>query len=200
MKAHDKAWVVTVLMGLGHLRAAHPLRDLTHEGVIIYGSRRTTPPAEYRIWRRLRRLYYASSKAGAVPPRRQVPGPPDAGRPAHPAVLSEKDQSKPNLAVKYLKRLVEKRGLCRGLRDKLAAARPIRSSIRSMPRPSPWRRSGRRGPARRADQYLLICDADFNRVWVPEDPEEEPDPLSRARAPRSAGGSWPTASPKKPSS
>jgi hypothetical protein len=26
-------------------------------------------------------------------------------------------------------------------------------------------------PDRQQDQYLLICDADFNRVWVPEDPE-----------------------------
>jgi hypothetical protein len=50
MRAHDKAWVVTVLMGLGHLRAAYPLRDLTHEGVVIYGSRRTTPGA-YKIER-----------------------------------------------------------------------------------------------------------------------------------------------------
>jgi hypothetical protein len=67
MKERDKAWVVTVLMGLGHLRAAYPLRDLHHEGVVIYGSRRTTPHPEYGIWRRLRRMYYASSKAGAIP-------------------------------------------------------------------------------------------------------------------------------------
>jgi hypothetical protein len=170
MMAHDKAWVVTVLMGLGHLRAAYPLRDLTHEGVVIYGSRRTTPDPEYGIWRRLRRIYYASSKAGAIP----VVGKALVSlllavqriRPYYPKT----DQSRPNLAVKFLKRLVQKRGLCRSLRDKLATA-PYPAihtfyatavAMDTLEPPAP-------GP--RQDQYLLICDADFNRVWVPEAPK-----------------------------
>jgi hypothetical protein len=169
MRAHDKAWVVTVLMGLGHLRAAYPLRDLTHEGCIIYGSRRTTPAAEYRIWRRLRSLYYASSKAGAIP----LVGKALVAlllavqriRPYYPRT----DQSKPNLAVKLLRRLIRKRGLCRSLRDKLAAEpHPVihtfyatAVALDELERQAP-------GPGQ--DQYLLICDADFNRVWVPEDP------------------------------
>lgn len=169
MRGHDKAWVVTVLMGLGHLRAAYPLRDLTHEGVIIYGSRRTTPPSEYRIWRRLRWLYYASSKAGAIPvvgksllsfllAVQRIP-------PYYP----RSDQSRPSQAVKLLKRLVRRRRFCRSLRDKLAAAPyPVvhtfyataiaMDELEAQP------------PAPRQDQYLLICDADFNRVWVPADP------------------------------
>jgi hypothetical protein len=169
MRAHDKAWVVTVLMGLGHLRAAYPLRDLTHEGVIIYGSRRTTPRPEYGIWRRLRRVYYASSKAGAIP----VIGKTLVAlllavqriRPYYP----KSDQSKPTLAVKYLRRVVRKRGLCGSLRDKLATApypavHTFYATAVAM--------DTLEGPAsgRLRDQYLLICDADFNRVWVPEDP------------------------------
>ncbi|HVP90541.1 MAG TPA: hypothetical protein VMS75_04915 [Terriglobales bacterium] len=171
MRAHDKAWVVTVLMGLGHLRAAHPLRDLTHEGVIIYGSRRSTPPGEYRIWRLLRRIYYASSKAGAVP----VIGPLllrlMLAVQHIPPYYPKTDQSKPNLAVKYLKRLVERRGLCRGLKDRVATPPyPVihtfyatAIALEALCRNDP-------GPPR--DQYLLICDADFNRVWVPEDPKK----------------------------
>jgi len=62
-----KAWVASVLMGLGHLRAAFPLKDLAHEEIILYGSRRFTPPAEYRRWKRLRRIYYLFSRAGRVP-------------------------------------------------------------------------------------------------------------------------------------
>ena len=65
--ATPKAWVVSVLMGLGHLRAAYPLRDSACEGIIVYGTRRSTPPREYRIWRRLRKIYYFSSNVGKVP-------------------------------------------------------------------------------------------------------------------------------------
>jgi hypothetical protein len=138
--------------------------------VVIYGSRRTTPDPDYGIWRRLRRIYYASSKAGAIP----VVGKALVGlllavqriQPYYPKT----DQSRPNLAVKFLKRLVQKRGLCRSLRDKLATApypaihtfyaTAVAMDTLEPPVPRP-----------RQDQYLLICDADFNRVWVPEAPK-----------------------------
>ncbi len=170
MKARDKAWVVTVLMGLGHLRAAYPLRDLTHEGVVIYGSRRTTPGPEYRIWRRLRRLYYWSSKAGAVPV---------VGRALVSLLLAVQrikpyyprtDQSKPNLAVKLLERLVRKKGLCRSLLERLAAGPyPVVHTFYATAVALDALAGGGPGPER--DNYLLICDADFNRVWVPRDPK-----------------------------
>jgi hypothetical protein len=171
MRAPDKAWVVTVLMGLGHLRAAYPLRDLTHQGVIIYGSRRFTPPAEYKIWKRLRRLYYVLSKAGAVP---------FIGRAAIgwllavqriPPYYPKTDLSRPNSAVKLLKRMIRKRGLCRGLRERIASAPyPVihtfyatAIALEALEEPA---------PDSPRDHYLLICDADFNRVWVPEEPHK----------------------------
>ena len=55
------------MMGLGHLRAAYPLREIANEGVILYGSRRSTPAREYRIWRLLRKIYYFSSNIGRIP-------------------------------------------------------------------------------------------------------------------------------------
>lgn len=170
MRGHDKAWVVTVLMGLGHLRAAHPLRDLTHEGIVIYGSRRSTPDPEYGIWRRLRRVYYASSKAGAIP----VIGQALVAlllavqriRPYYPRT----DQSRPTFVVRFLKRLVRKRGLCSSLRDKLSAAPyPVIHTFYATAIAMDELEPGSGGP--RQAQYLLICDADFNRVWVPEDPK-----------------------------
>ncbi|MBP7706002.1 MAG: hypothetical protein KA243_02025 [Candidatus Aminicenantes bacterium] len=169
MKAHDKAWVVTVLMGLGHLRAAHPLRDLTHEGVVIYGSRGSTPDPEYGIWRRLRRVYYASSKAGAIPL---------IGKTLVSLLLAvqriapyypKSDQSKPTAAVRFLKRLVVRRGLCRSLREKLAAA-PLPAVHTFYATAVAMDELARRESGPAEDQYLLICDADFNRVWVPEEP------------------------------
>jgi len=170
MKAPDKAWVVTVLMGLGHLRAAYPLRDLTHEGVVVYGSRRTTPAPEYRLWKRLRRLYYASSKAGTVPFIGKILVGLMLTIQRIPPYYPRSDQSRPNFAAKVLRRLIKKRGLCRGLRDKVAGAPyPVihtfyatAIALEALEEPA---------AGARRDHYLLICDSDFNRAWVPADPK-----------------------------
>ena len=78
-------------------------------------------------------VYYASSKAGAIP----IVGKALVAlllavqriKPYYPRT----DQSKPTLAVRFLKRLVLKRGLCRSLRDKLAyrsRIRPVQTLLR----------------------------------------------------------------------
>ncbi|MBN2344886.1 MAG: hypothetical protein JXO51_00745 [Candidatus Aminicenantes bacterium] len=162
--APARAWVVSVLMGLGHLRAAYPLRGIANEGIILYGSRRTTPPREYRIWRRLRKIYYFSSNVGRVPV---------LGRPLLNLLLAlqriqpyypRRDLSRPNLAVRYLDRQISRKGLCRGLLERLGAL--------PLPRLHSFyataMASDRYGAA--GENYLLICDSDFNRVWVPRDP------------------------------
>jgi hypothetical protein len=170
MRAHNKAWVVTVLMGLGHLRAAYPLRDLTHEGVIIYGSRRTTPDPEYGLWRRLRRVYYASSRAGAVPIVGKTLIALLLAVQRIPPYYPNTDQSRPTFAVKFLKRLVKKRGLCRSLHDKLVTA-PYPAVHTFYATAVAMDELGSPAPDPSPDNYLLICDADFNRVWVSENPK-----------------------------
>lgn len=169
MRVRDKAWVVTVLMGLGHLRAAYPLRDLTHEGVVIYGSRRSTPNPEYGMWRRLRRAYYLASKAGAIPVIGRALVALLLAAQRIPSYYPRSDQSKPTFAVRFLRRLVLRKGLCRSLRNKLATApypavHTFYATAVAMDTLAP------QDAASAQDQYLLICDADFNRVWVPADP------------------------------
>ncbi|MBN2400736.1 MAG: hypothetical protein JXI33_10405 [Candidatus Aminicenantes bacterium] len=158
------AWVISVLMGLGHLRAAYPLRDLAHEGIILYGSQRSTPLREYRIWRRLRKIYYFSSNVGKLPL---------LGKPLLNLLLAvqqiqpyypRRDLSGPNTAVRYLDRLISRKGLCSGLLERLDGTPLPRihsfyaTAMAAARRPGP------------AEDYLLICDSDFNRVWVPRDP------------------------------
>jgi len=158
-------------MGLGHMRAAAPLKDLTHEDVVVYGSRQTTPVREYRVWKRLRRIYYASSKAGMIP----VIGKALVAvllavqhiRPYYPKT----DQSRPTFVVKFLNRLILKRSLCASLRDQLAASpcpvvHTFYATAIAMDALEPA------DAELRQNHYLLICDADFNRVWVPEDPKK----------------------------
>jgi hypothetical protein len=165
MERSGKAVVVSVLMGLGHLRAADPLRSLTADDILIYGSRDTTPLREYRLWRGIRRSYYFFSRAGGIPligafllrllvwlqhidpyyPRR--------------------DRSKPTLSVRYLDYLINKRGLCGGLSD---ALRDYRGPVIHTYFATALAFDKKGDPA--YSNYLLICDSDFNRVWVPPDP------------------------------
>ena len=161
----NNAVVISVLMGLGHLRAADPLKHLAAEGVLVYGSRNTTPPAEYRLWRGIRRSYYFFSQAGSIPVMgalflrflvwlQHID-------PYYP----RQDRSRPTASVRYLDYLIRRRGLCSGLIEKIRGyAGPVIHTYFAT--------------ALALDQkgdtallnYLLICDSDFNRVWVPLNP------------------------------
>jgi hypothetical protein len=163
---NEKAWVVSVLMGLGHLRAAFPLKDIAYEEIILYGSRRFTPPAEYRLWKRIRRIYYLFSRAGRVPL---------IGRyllalmlvlEKIPPLYPRKDRSKPNVTVRYLDFLIREKRLCRALLERVKTSElPVIHTFyaTAMALDKMTRET--------QDQYLLICDADINRVWVPRVPE-----------------------------
>ena len=61
------AWVVSANMGLGHLRAAYPLTEMTPQGVIQAGDPTITSEEEYRLWTRMRRAYETFSRARKVP-------------------------------------------------------------------------------------------------------------------------------------
>ena len=162
-----KIRVVSVLMGLGHMRAAFPLRDLSHEDIIIYGSKHNTSRKEYRRWKKIRNLYYSFSRAGRIP----LIGKYVLGimltiqkiAPYYPV----KDRSEPTFSVKYLTHMIKKKGLCEALLEKIKGedTRTVHTFYVT-------------GIALEMkthdnhihDNYLLICDSDFNRVWVPLEP------------------------------
>ena len=159
------ALVVAVMMGMGHLRAAYPLRHRGIEGVFIYGSKSSTPEEEYRIWRKIRNSYYFFSRAGEIPcignfmVRFMVWL--QGIEPYYP----RRDHSRPNIAVHYLDRLIKRCGLCLALTQKIEQARLpavhtyFATAIAADRKPDP-----------NGINYLLICDSDFNRVWVPKKP------------------------------
>ncbi len=163
----SSALVITVHMGLGHLRAAYNLRELSSDGeLLIYGERRTTPRKEYRIWKKMRKLYYFSSRAGKIPfigkyilnimlYLQKI-------KPLYPF----RDHSRPNFATRYLFFLITRKKLCSGLIKKASSCRlPLVHTFYAT--------------AIACDHflkdsitnYLLICDADFNRVWVAKEPQ-----------------------------
>lgn len=159
--------VVSVLMGLGHIRAAYPLRYFSQQEVLIYGSRLVTPRKEHKIWRKIKKMYYLVSRAGSIPIiGKYILAPMLALQRIEP-YYPVKDRSKPNLAVKYLHYLVRKRGLCSALYERAqnhdthmvhtfyATAIALEIDDRFI-----------------HNNFLLICDTDFNRVWVPPRPAE----------------------------
>jgi hypothetical protein len=153
-------------MGLGHLRAAFPLQHIAYEEIILYGSRRFTPPAEYRRWRKLRRIYYLFSRAGRVPFIGRYLLALMLALENIPSLYPRKDRSKPNLFARYLDFLIRKRRLCRALLERVQIPElPVIHTFYATAM------ALERTARETQEQYLLICDADINRVWVPRAPE-----------------------------
>src|SRR5512147_1327631 len=66
-KSDGIAWVAAADMGLGHKRAAWPLRTIAVGGVHVTGSDAATEPAERALWSRLRGAYERVSRLKRVP-------------------------------------------------------------------------------------------------------------------------------------
>ena len=164
MERRSQGELVTVLMGLGHYRAAHALMPVFGGRVRLCGSRQETPPREYRLWKKARRLYYRLSRAGNLPLigplLRKVLARVEKIEPYYPV----KDLSAPTIPVQVLHRLIVRKGLGRHMLEQLGKDRgptihTFYATAIAMDLLSPDDRT-----------YLLVTDSDFNRVWVPKDP------------------------------
>ncbi len=166
MTAHNgNVVVVSVLMGLGHLRAAYPLRHCTPDGILIYGSRQTTPISEYRLWRGVRRSYYFFSRAGGIPVIGKLLLQFLVWMQHIDPYYPRRDRAKPTASVRYLDYLIRRRGLGSGLIEEIRGyAGPVIHTYFATALAL-----DQKGDAALRN-YLLICDSDFNRVWVPADP------------------------------
>jgi hypothetical protein len=157
--------VISVLMGLGHIRAAYPLRDISDDGILIYGSKRTTTPVEYKIWKKIKNTYYFISRAGSIPLLGKYILAPMLALQRIEPYYPVKDRSAPNLAVRYLHYMINKKGLCASLVQN--AQMHETHMVHTFYATAIALEIENQYPH---DNYLLICDTDFNRVWVPPDP------------------------------
>lgn len=157
-----RAWVVTADMGLGHQRAAYPLRDIAEQGLMTLGRADNTSPVEQKLWERLRKSYEFLSRTkswpligntvfGLLDRLQNIP-------PFYPI----RDMSNPSFQVRWLKNLINS-GMCAGMMEKVRAKPlPLISTFYA--------------PAIAADMagygrvYCVICDAEVNRAWVAENP------------------------------
>lgn len=163
-KASRQGYVATVLMGLGHIRAAWPLRDVAKDGLILYSAKECCSPKEFKVWDGMLRLYYFLSKAEKIPligrliyalleKAEEIP-------PRYPKVL----RPRPTPQVRYLHSLIRK-GLVQALAEKVQAdPRPIVSAYFALSIGLDHHLPDFK------ENYLLCTDTDLNRVWAPLDP------------------------------
>jgi hypothetical protein len=159
-----RAWVVAADMGLGHLRAAWPLRDLATGNIITAGARGVTSEAEYRLWMRVRRAYNMASRSGRIPVLGHL-----SSNLLHAIERIERfyprrDLSSPSPHVHFIKHLVLRRGLGDALLKHMQTEPlPLITTFYIPALIADYR--GYRG-----DIYCIICDTDVHRVWVADRP------------------------------
>lgn len=162
---YRQAWVVTVDMGYGHERAAHAISDLAYGDIIVANNYPGIPESDKKLWRESRVLYETISRFKSFPILGQLAfGAMDRLQEIQP-FYPRRDMHEPNLQVRQLYYLIEKKGLGKDLVDRLRKRRmPLITTFFL--------------PAFAADYfdypediYLVTCDADVSRAWVAKDPK-----------------------------
>jgi hypothetical protein len=164
-KDFRKSWVVTVDMGYGHERAAHALTDLAYGDIIVANNYKGIPESDKKLWKESRQVYEAVSRFKTFPFLGNLAfNLFDSFQEIEP-FYPRRDMHEPNLQVRQLYYLIEKKGMGRDLIDRLRKRRmPLITTFFL--------------PAFAADYfdypeeiYLVTCDADVSRAWVAQDPK-----------------------------
>jgi len=161
----QQAWVVSVDMGYGHQRAAHPFRDLAFERMITANTDPAVQPRERTQWRRFQLTYESLSRLSGIP---------GIGR-----FLWELYDSFQRIAKRYpmrdlsspttvttLLNFVIGRGFGSGVIDYIRNKRPDLPLLTSFYVPALV--ADRRGLDR---VYCIVTDTDLHRVWVAQHPD-----------------------------
>ncbi len=160
-----KAWVISVNMGYGHLRAAYPLKDLAFKRqVFIANSYPGIPAADRKLWQQSRSGYEFISRFKSVPIIGESAWNMFEKLQQIPTFYPRRDLSKPSLQLKEIYRFIERRQWGRHLIEKLSAQPlPLVTTFFI--------------PAFMAESfdypgeiYCLTTDTDINRAWVAKNP------------------------------
>lgn len=161
---NQKYWVLTADMGYGHQRATDPFAGVARYRIINMNNDVFTPKAEQKYWDKVLWAYEFISRAAKVPLIGSILFRMLNSLLRIPKQNSGVDFRRPTYQVKLLK-LQIRRGLCRGVVDKIKSEpAPVITSFYA--------------PAIAADMagipdiYCIICDSDLNRVWVSDKPDQ----------------------------
>lgn len=154
----QKAWIIAADMGLGHQRAAYPLKELGGNLVLTAGAIQYSTPKENKLWVRMRRAYEGISRMNHIP----VIGGFLFGlldkleeiTPYYPF----RDLSTPTMQVLYLDSLIRK-GLGKTMIDLVRLSElPIVSTFFAIALAADYLNYPK--------VYLIVTDTDINRIWV----------------------------------
>lgn len=160
-----KAWVVSVNMGYGHERAAFGLEDLAYGDIVTANSYPGIPESEKKQWLGLRKLYEEISRLQPLP----IIGPLAFGTMDYfqriPDFYPRRDLSHGTLQLNQIYRSI-KNGMGKHLVEKLSKRKlPFVSTFFIPAFAAEYH--GYPG-----DIYIVTCDADISRAWVPLDPKK----------------------------
>lgn len=158
------AWVISANMGLGHQRATYPLRKISNNGIQVFGEDKFASKKEKTLWKMFKLIYETLSRTQQMP----VFGPHIYNileklqniSPYYPS----KDRSAPTFQVKLLNTLI-KMGFGKSLCEYISTRNlPVITSF--------YAAAIACEKLTTLPVYCIICDADINRVWVAEKPQE----------------------------
>lgn len=161
------AHVVAVNMGYGHERAAFALRHLAPDGqVTVANDYPGIPERERQLWNAGKGLYELVSRFKNVPVVGKAAFGAMDGMQRIPDFYPKRDLSQPSLQVRQTYALIRRQGMCRDLVRRFAERPlPIVSTFFT--------------PAFAAEEYdypediyIVLCDADVSRAWVPLNPKK----------------------------
>lgn len=153
-------------MGYGHERAAYGVRNLAHGGIITANLYEGIPNKDRKLWSESRRMYELISRLKPIPLIGDLLfSSLDYLQRIEP-FYPRRDLSKPTAQTFQTYYFIRKLGLCKHLIEKLAK-KPLPLICTFFI------------PAFAAEEfdypgdiYLMICDADMSRAWVPMDPKK----------------------------
>lgn len=163
--AKKEAWVISVNMGYGHQRAAYPFKDIAYERIITANSDKIVTPKESKMWGNIENLYNSVSRARSIPLIGEYLWRAYDYMQSITPYYPFRDLSAPTLGTRVLNWYIRK-GLLKSVIE--------HCDERDIPFLTTFFAPGvAAGYYHRKQSYCITCDADINRIWVPNNPKKD---------------------------
>lgn len=166
MAKQQKAWVLTVNMGYGHMRAAYPLKDIAHNKIITVNDDKIVPQKEKDLWLKSRKFYEQVSRLNEIPfVGRMTFGLYDNLQRISP-FFPFKDRSKSSFSVQFLKNYILKNKICKSVIKEIQKTNlPVITTHFIPSLACEYFKIKNK-------IYSIITDSDLNRIWVTDEPKK----------------------------
>jgi hypothetical protein len=159
-----KAYIISVDMGYGHLRAAYPLRGLAPDRIIVANNDPIVPDSDTVLWERARMFYEKVSRFKKVPIvghlAFDIYDKLQHISPLYPL----RDLSRPTYSVQRLRSLIIKKGFGQSLVEYVGNS-PLPVIATHFIPALVFNYHGH-------EVYCVVTDTDIHRVWVARDPRQ----------------------------